>query len=144
MTIWNKVWPTNVAPIKEEIERMYKCAYYLDRGFFRPVDVVDFGIDLYKLKECGEVVMKKELSKLRPHVQALWDRMNEAQRVMFLYSYLCQGIEYVKTILKDLGTIVGDAKREAGFLDGIPHSLYIKFPRELQDKINEGFGRQWK
>jgi hypothetical protein len=137
------VWPTNKVPSKEAIERMYKCAYYVDRNFFRPADLVDFGLDLYRLKECGEVEMKKPLDKLRAHVGSLWERMRPAQKTMYLYSYLCQTTAQGKAILRDLGAVVGDVAREIGFLEGIPHSVYIKFPKELQDRIQAGFGKEW-
>lgn len=139
----NKIWPTNGAPVKEEVERMYKCAYYIDRNFLKSTDVVDFGIDVYRLKECGEVRMKKTLQQIRPHVQPLWERMNRAQKVMFFYSYLCQSVGYVRAILQEMEALVGDVGREKGFLDGIPDSVYLKFPKELKDKIKDGFGSDW-
>lgn len=143
MKTWSEIWPTNKAPVKEEILRMYKCAYYIDRSFFKPADVADLGLDFYRLKEFGEIEMKKPLEKLRPHVPALWERMSRAQKVMYLYSYLCQATGYAKAILKDLGAMVGDVKRETSLLEGIPDSLYLKFPKELQDKIKDGFGKEW-
>lgn len=144
MTIWNKVWPSNKAPIKEEIERMYKCAYYVDRAFFKPSDLVDFGLDFYKLKEAGEVEMKKDLAKLRPHVQGLWDRMNTAQRTMFLYSYFALGCQYLGSILGDMEPLLGgDLKPEMHFLNTLISKVNQKFPAELQDKLNEGFGKEW-
>jgi len=143
MTIHKKIWPDNRTPIKEEIERMYKCAYYIDRNFFRPQDLVDFGLDFYRMKEFGEIEMKKELSKLRPHVQALWDRMNPAQRTMFLYSYLVQGCNYVLSILGSVAPFVGDTKSEERTIAMLCAGLSRKFPQDLQEKLNEGFGKEW-
>ncbi len=143
MTIQNKIWPKNKAPIKEEIERMYKCAYYIDRNFFQKQDLVDFGIDFYKLKECGDVEMKKDLGKIRPHVSALWDRMSKAQRTMFLYSYLVQGCNYLNGILEDLDPLMGDMKPEIRLVATLAQNINRRFPQELQEKIDEGFGKEW-
>lgn len=145
MTIMNKVWPSNKAPIKVEIERMYKCAYYFDRSFFKASDLVDFGLDLYKLKEAGVVEMKKDLSKLRPHVQALWDRMGPSQRTIFLYSYFMQGCNYLLTLLGDLSPALGgDVRPEERLIETLIQTVNRRFPQDLQDKLDEGFGKEWK
>jgi hypothetical protein len=147
MTIWNKVWPTNKAPIKEEIERMYKCAYYFDSSFFKPTDLVDFGIDFHRLKEFGEVDMKKDLPKLRQHVQKLWDRMGQAQRTIFLYSYFNQGCQYLSSLLEDLeralGGKGGSETKEQYMLGRLLEVVRKKFPEDLQDKLDKGFGKEW-
>jgi hypothetical protein len=147
MTIWNKVWPTNKAPIKSEIERMYKCAYYFDSAFFKPTDLVDFGLDFHRLKEFGEVCMKKDLSKLRPHVQRLWDRMGPPQRFIFHYSYFSLGCQYLGTLLEDmektLGGKGGAGTKEQYILQKLSEAVRHKFPAELQDKLDQGFGKEW-
>lgn len=143
MTLVNKVWPTNKAPIKEEAERMYKVSYYIDPKFLKPTDVVDFGLDLPYLKEFGEVRFKRDWNKVRPHVQSLWDRMNGAQRAMFLYSYLWQGLEYMRGILKDLEPYVQNVSSENASLDQVTRILFPKFPKELQNKLQGGFGKEW-
>lgn len=143
MTIWNNVWPANKAPIKEEIERMYKCAYYIDRNFLKPDDVVNLGLDVYKLKECGEVVMKKDLAKLRPHVAGIWERMSKAQRTMFLYSYFAQGVKYMLQILKDMEPLIGNTSPPAHNIISAMNTLHRNFPEELVEKINGGFGKEW-
>lgn len=143
MTIAGDVWPNNRTPGKDEIERMYKCAYYLDRGFFKPSDVPDFGIDIVKLKEFGEVVMRKPLPHLRARAQLIWDRMNKAQRTMFLYSYFAQGIKYLHTLLDNMEAIVGSCMSERHALGSVTSTLPRKFPETLQDKIREGFGKDW-
>jgi len=105
---------------------------------------VDFGLDFYRLKEVGEVDMKKDLGKLRPHVQALWDRMNTAQRTMFLYSYFAQGCNYLTSLLGDLEPLLGgDVKPEIHLLGTLISKVNQRFPAELQDKLDEGFGKEW-
>jgi hypothetical protein len=135
--------PDNPAADKDEIERMYKCAYYIDRSFFRPADVLDYGIDIVKLKEFGEVVMKKPLANIRPKVKALWDRMSKAQRTMFLYSYFSQGVRYLNGMLDLLEAQLGNCMSERHALSSILTTLNRKFPDELQEKIRDGFGKEW-
>lgn len=122
---------------------MYKCAYYIDRNFFRPVDVADFGIDIVRLKEFGEVVMKKPLAQLRSKAPALWERMNKAQRTMFLYSYLTQGLKYLNSMLDRLEPLLGNCMSERHALSSISTTLHRKFPEELQEKLRDGFGKEW-
>lgn len=143
MDIEKQVGPGNPTPSKEEIERMYKCAYYIDRGFFRPADMADFGIDLVRLKEFGEVVMKKPLAKLRPQAMGLWERMNKAQRTMFLYSYLTQAVRYLNSMLDLLEPLLGNCMSERHALSSITTTLHRKFPDELQEKLRDGFGKEW-
>lgn len=143
MTIQQDVWPNNQTPGKDEIERMYKCAYYLDRGFLKPSDVTDFGIDISRLKEWGEVVMKKPLPILRAHVKALWDRMDRAQRTMFLYSYFAQGMKRMLTLLDSIEAQAGNCMSERHAMNSVTSTLPRKFPEALQDKIREGFGKEW-
>lgn len=138
-----KIWPTNKFPQKAEAERMYKVAYYLDKGFLRPMDLADYGLDIVYLKECGEVRMKKDWNKVRPHVPALWERMNSAARAMYLYSYLCEAVDHVKGILGDLSPYVGGIQSQEALLGRITDTLFPKFPKELQEKIQSGFGKEW-
>jgi hypothetical protein len=138
-----KIWPSSKSPLKEEAERMYKVSYYIDSKFFRPTDIVDFGLDVPYLKEFGEIRFKKEWNKVRPHVPALWERMNGAQRAMFLYSYLWQGLEHVRGILRDLEPYVANVSSENAALDNVTRILCQKFPKELQQKLREGFGKEW-
>ena len=70
--------------MKADVECMYRCAYYLDNQFLKPTDVVDFGIDYHKLKECGDVRMKKGLTHLRKMAKRLWKRMSRDQKTLFL------------------------------------------------------------
>lgn len=143
MTVINDLWPDNQAPGKEQIERMYKCAYYLDRSFFKPSDIPDYGIDLVRLKEFGEVVMRKPLPQLRARTKALWDRMSRVQRTMFYYSYISQGIKYLSWLLDNTEAMIGNCMSERHALTNIQSTLPRKFPEELQEKIREGFGRDW-
>lgn len=131
------------APSKDEAERMYKIAYYLDKKFLRPIDVVDLGIDVYKLKECGEVRMAKSPSKIKPYTAEIWGRMTESMRAMFLWSYLCEEIDSLRATLRQLKPIAKNVRLEELALDSILNSMSIKLPPELQAKIKEGFGREW-
>lgn len=143
MDIEDAIGPSNDSPGKEEIERMYKCAYYIDRTFFKPADVVDFGIDIVRLKEFGQVVMKKPIAKLRPQKSYLWARMNKAQRTMFLYSYFIQGLKYMNAVLDQMEAMLGTSMSERHALSSISTMLERKFPEELQDKLRDGFGKEW-
>lgn len=131
-------------PSKEDAERMVKIAYYLDRKFLRPIDMVDFGIDVYRLKECGEVRMSKSLSKIRPHVAGLWARMTDPMRAMFLWSHLCQSVDELRVILAEMAPIIKSTKADADYLNLFLGSMAMKLPPELQAKIKDGFGKEWR
>lgn len=143
MTIESDVWPDNRTPGKEEIERMYKCAYYIDRTFLRPADVVEFGIDFVRLKEFGEVVMRKPINQLRQKAPGLWERMNKSQKTMFLYSYFTQGIKYLNKLVDNLEPLIGNCMSERHGLTSLLNTLNRKFPADLRDKIEDGFGKEW-
>lgn len=133
------------APAKEEAERMCKIAYYLDKKFLRPIDLVDLGIDVYRLKECGEVRMSKKPSEIKPHLAALWNRMTEPMKAMFLWSHLCQEVDMIKELLMQLGSFhKGSMQAELSHLDALLLSASRKLPEELQSKIKEGFGKEWR
>lgn len=132
------------APSKEEAERMVKIAYYIDKKFLRPMDVVDLGIDLYRLKECGEVRMSKSPVKLKPHTAAIWGRMTETMRTMFLWSYFCQGIDELRGILSQLEPAIKNTRNEGQHLEAALASLAQKLPQDLKEKFKEGFGREWR
>lgn len=137
------VWPTNKTPDKAEIESMYKCAYYVDAGFFRAPDVVDFGLDLHRLKECGEVVMKKSIRELRKHLGELWARMTKDQKVLFLMSSAMEGMGFLELVFDDLAVFTGDVKEEKLGLDSVRNSLFAKIPKNLHLKLEKGLGKEW-
>jgi predicted transcriptional regulator len=139
------LWPLKRLPQKDDIERMYKVAYYLDSKFFRKEDVVDLGLDLHKLKECGSVEMKKDLTKLRAMVGKVWTRMSSSAHVMFIYSYFWEHLRDMKDLLNELEIYIEKKSTgwEASTLDALSESLYRKFPEDLQKKIKSGFGKEW-
>lgn len=137
------VWPENKTPDKEQIERMYKCAYYLDRSFFVPADLADFGIDLVRLKEFGEVIMRKPLPALRQKTEDLWKRMNKSQRTMFFYSYFSQGARQLVGLIDHIEALIGNCMSERHALSSVQNTLHRKFPDNLQEKLRDGFGKEW-
>lgn len=128
---------------KEEVERMYKVGYYLDRSFMKPTDVVDLGLDLYRLKEFGEVRMKKTLAKIRPYADAIWARMTDPMKVMFYWSYFCQWLDYGRLIVDEMEPLVRNVGFERKSIESMSSTMYQKLLPELQKKIKEGFGREW-
>lgn len=132
------------APTKEEAERMVKVAYYLDKNFLRPLDFVDFGIEVYRLKECGEVRMSKSHAKIKPHAAKLWGRMTKPMQAMFLWSHFCELVDEMRLIyqeLRELGEPTQDGRLQ---LDAVIAKTAAMLPKELQEKIKEGFGRDWR
>jgi hypothetical protein len=128
---------------KDEVERMYKIGYYLDRSFLKPTDVVDLGLDVYRLKEFGEVRMKKTWAKIRPMADQIWGRMTDPMKVMFWWSYYCQGLDYLNLILNELDPILRNLGTERRGVELLQSTMCQKLPPELQAKIKEGFGREW-
>lgn len=135
------VWPTNRHPDKDQIVRMYRLAYMIDPAFFTREDVVDFGLDLYRLKEFGEVRMSQPIGKLRKHVPALWDRMDPHQRGAFTLSYLLGSIEAVGALVKDLEAEMGSLSDVHENLLWMNSFLLGKFPKALQGKLRQGLER---
>lgn len=132
------------APSREDAQRMVKIAYYIDKRFLRPIDMVDFGIDVYRLKECGEVRMSKSATKLRPHVAALWGRLTDPMKAMFIWSHLCQGVDEIRGILSEMKQFTKNTHPDENYLDLFLGSIAMKLPAELQAKIKEGFGKEWR
>lgn len=128
---------------KDQVERMYKVAYYLDRSFFKPADILDFGLDIYRLKEFGEVKMKKPWAKIKPLADGIWARMTDSMKVMFFWSYYCQGLDYLALLLSELEPLVQNVTQERRALETLQSSMCLKLPSELQEKIRQGFGREW-
>ena len=128
---------------KDQVLRMYKVAYYLDRSFFKPADLVDFGLDIYRLKEFGEVRMKKTWSKIRPQADQLWARMTDPMKAMFYWSYYCEGLDYLRLILGEMEPFVKNVALDRSGIEELSRSMSQKLPPALQSKIVQGFGREW-
>lgn len=128
---------------KEQVERMYKIAYYLDRSFLTPTDVVSLGLDVYRLKEFGQVRMKQSWARIRPQVDAIWARTTGPMRAMFWFSYYCEALDYLQLLLDDMEPVVRNVSLEKKSLETLSSSMCQKLPAELQQKIKEGFGREW-
>lgn len=144
MSTAEAVWPTNQQPDKDQIVRMYRLAYMLNPAILSREDVVDFGIDLYRLKECGEVRMSQPLVKLRKLVPGLWKRMDPHQRAAFILSYLVGTMARLEAQVKDLEKEMGDLKEIHESLIWMNSVLLGKFPKALQGKLRQGLERWGK
>lgn len=138
-----KLKDTRASVTKDEMERMYKISYYIDKGFFKPLDVVDLGLDIHRLKEFGEVRMTRPWPKLRSHAGPLWARMTDPMKVMYWWSFLCEGIDLLKSLLDTMEPFVKNVNLERKSLETVVSSMCQKLPPELHAKIKEGFGREW-
>lgn len=138
-----QAWPSDAAPSKAEIERIYKAAYYVNPSILRPQDPAELGLDLHRLKECGEVLMKKSLSELRRHLPALWGRMDESQKALFLLGHLAEALKYADTTLQALEKELGPLKEEKASIDRVMNLVYGKIPENLARRIKRGLGREW-
>lgn len=138
-----KAWPGAQAPGKEEVERMYWLAYCVDPEFFRKEDVVDFGIDLYRLKEFGQVRMSKGLAVLRKNAPFLWKRLSDTQRAAYILGDIVSGLRYVDGAVKELEKVMGEFPEAHESVDFIYHQLFAKMPTGLRAKLEKGFGK-WK
>jgi hypothetical protein len=132
------------APTKDQAERMCKIAYYIDKKFLRATDTVTMGIDIYRLKEFGEVRMSKSQKELKKFTSELWGRMTDPMKAMFLWSYLCEEVDVIKELLNDFYPMVKNIGSERHHLDAILGSMSSKLPVELQAEIKKGFGREWR
>lgn len=128
---------------KIEIERMYRIAYTVDPAFFRITDVVDFGLDLHRLKEFGDVLMKKDLARLRKYAKELWGRMNDHQKAAFLMSNVIEGLRNVAGVLQELEKLTGPMSDAHEGLEMAQNGLYVNIPKTLRDRLDNGFGK-WK
>lgn len=135
------VWPTNRTPNKAQIERMYRLAYTLDSSFFRANDLVDFGLDLPRLKEFGKVRMSKSLGQMRRHVHSLWERMDANQRGAFILSYLWDTLGGVDALVGDLEKEVGEMKEVRDALTWLQGGIFGRFPQSLQKQLQRGLER---
>lgn len=138
-----QAWPGDKLPSKEEVERMYRLAYCVNPDFFRKEDVVDFGLDLYRLKEFGQVRMTKTLAVLRKHAAPLWRRLSDAQKAAYILADVISGLKYVDGAVKELEKLMGAFPEAHESVDFIYNQLFAKLPLGLRDKIELGFGK-WK
>lgn len=129
MPIAEGVYPENPSPGKWQIEHMYQMALREDRGFFRPQDGDDFGLDLAELKETGKVHMRAPTQQLRRRVGDLWGRMSKTQRSLFLLSYFTTAMTYADSVASALEEVVGKELPKAlnffvGFHEAVSKALY--------------------
>lgn len=139
---WNEIFPDRF-PGKAEIERMYRMAYTVDPRVFRIQDVVDFGLDIPRLKEFGEVRMKKGLAVLRKSCKVLWDRMNDQQKAAFLIGDVVSDLRRVAGRLQGLEKLIGSTPGAHEGLDMAQNSIYARIPNPLRGLLDQGFGK-WR
>lgn len=129
--------------VKVDIERMYRLAYCVNPNIFKPEDVIHFGIDLHRLKECGEVEMKKPLCQIRKHVSLLWQRMDHHQRAAFFTGDLIDGLRKVTAAIKNIEQVLGPLIDVRDNVEEVYHSLFAHMPRGFRERTEKGFGK-WK
>lgn len=127
---------------KADIERMYKMAYTIDAEIYRPDDVVDFGIDLRRLKEFGEVEMKKDLAQLRRRANGLWGRMNRHQKSAYWIGDVVAALRTATCALRSLEALIGRLDESH---DGIEMTYNGLFARSgaLKERVEKGVGK-WR
>lgn len=135
------VWPTNRAPAKAEIERLYRVAYMIDPAIFSPEDAVGFGLDVRRLKEFGQVRMSKPLAQLRKRLPEFWERLDRQLRAVFLVSYLMEGVCWMSAVVSDLERELDDLKEVREALEWIKSSLFSRFPKDLEARLRDGLGK---
>jgi len=138
-----QVWPGEKPPTKEEVERLYRLSYMVDREFFHREDVVDLGLDVHRLKEFGEVRMSKTLAALRKHAPGLWHRMNDLQKAAFIMADVMSGLKYVDQAIKELEKVVGPIPEAHEGVSFVHTGLFSRIPSHLRDRLEKGFGK-WK
>lgn len=138
-----EIWPEGRAPGKEEIERMYRIAYCVDATFFRKEDVIDLGLDLYRLKEFGEARMSKGLPILRKKIASLWSRMTDEQRSAYVMSDVMSGLRYVDLAIKELEKYLGEVPGAHEGVSLVQDNIFSRIPASLRERTERGFGK-WK
>ena len=135
---------------RDQAERLYRLAYLMDSSFFKPADAINFGIDVRRLKECGEVRMTKPIDRIRAHAVALWLRMTKEQKAAFFMSCLLEDLESITSVVGDLEKQIGNLRdvqealqdvREA--LTWINLTLFGKFPKHVMQRLETAL-RKWK
>lgn len=137
------MWPMDQNPAKSEIEQMLKLAYYVDPSILRPEDVVNFGVDFHRLKEFGEVRMKKDVKRLRSHLPKLWERMTDDQKAAFLINGVLERLEEISTILGHLEEMTGELQETHEGMDMALHGIWAKLPLGLRERLKRGLGKEW-
>lgn len=138
-----EIWPGGKSPTKEDVERLYRLSYLVDREFFKREDVADLGLDLRRLKEYGEVRMTKGLVVLRKHVQGLWSRMNDLQKAAYIMGDVMSGLVNVDLSIRELEKVVGPIQQAHEGVSFIQTGLFAWIPSHLRDRLEKGFGK-WK
>lgn len=142
MKIKNEAWLGEKPPTKDEIERLYKLCYTVDQAYFKKEDVIELGLDLHRLKEFGEVRMKKNLSELRKHVSALWKRMNGSQRAAYIMGDAMSSLDYFERSILELEKILGSLPEVHEGVHFIKTGLMTR-TSHLGDRLKKGSGK-WK
>jgi len=120
---------------------MYRLAYLVDSSIFRPIDAVNFGIDVRRLKEYGEVSMSKPVKKIRTHALALWERLSREQRAAFFMSFLLEELELVSSIVINLEEQIGSLQDVREALTWINLTLFGKFPKHVVQRLESALGK---
>jgi hypothetical protein len=136
-------WPSEKAPSKDDIERLYRLAYCVNPDYYRKEDVVNLGLDLYRLKEFGQVRMTKPLTVLRKQAPILWKRLSDVQRAAYVLGDVIAGLRYVDGAVTELEKLMGEFPEAHESVDFIYHQLFARMPASLRDKLEKGFGK-WK
>jgi hypothetical protein len=137
------VWPGEKPPTKEDIERLYRLAYCVDPDYFKKEDVVNLGLDLYRLKEFGQVRMTKSLAVLRKQAPILWKRLSDVQKAAYILGDIIAGLRYVDGALREIEAFIGEFPEGHESVDFIHHQLFAKLPMGLRSRLEQGFGK-WK
>jgi len=128
MKTTENAWPGEKAPSKDDIERLYRLAYCVDPDYFKKEDVVNLGLDLYRLKEFGQVVMKKSLSVLRKQAPALWKRLSDTQKADYVLGDVIAGLRYVDGAIREMEKFIGEFPEGHESVDFIYHQLFARLP----------------
>lgn len=107
------------------------------------MDVVNFGIDVRRLKEFGEVSMSKGVDRIRKHLPGLWERLTPLQRAAFHMSYLLENLETLSGNIEDLEKQIGNLQEVRDAITLIYVTLFASFPKDVVHMLREALGK-WK
>lgn len=128
---------------KDEVERLYRLSYTVDHEFYRREDVIELGLDYYRLKEFGEVRMSKSLSALRKQVPVLWKRMNDLQKAAYIMGDVMSGLKYLDNAIRELEKLLGEIPQAHDGISFIETGLFARIPAHLRERLSKGFAK-WK